>query len=101
LALGAAADQAWCERCRAATLNTSIDLKKSWTPNHVLRRNQLNLMAKRTQLARPMVRCPARFDRNDAWRQLREKLFHRFAGKPLAQNRLLCRIYPMKLKHML
>jgi hypothetical protein len=35
LALGAAADQAWCERCRAAILDTSIDLKKSWTPDQV------------------------------------------------------------------
>src|SRR5262249_45420722 len=68
---------------------------------HVLRRHQSNLVAKRAQLPRPVVRRCARLQANQTGRQSTEELQNLRTPKLLAQNRRSLCIDPVHLKNML
>src|SRR5262245_59722718 len=68
---------------------------------HVLRRHQPHLMAKRAQLPPPVVRCRARLQANQTWRQSTEERQNLRTPKLLAQNRRSLCIDPVHLKNML
>ncbi len=68
---------------------------------HVLRRHQPHLMAKRAQLARPVVRRRTRFQPDHtAWNAAEERQ-HLPAPQSLAQNRRTLCINTVNLKNML
>src|SRR5437870_2733683 len=68
---------------------------------HVLRRHQSHLMAKRAQLARPVVRRRTRFQPDHtAWNAAEERQ-HLPAPQSLAQNRCTLCINAVSLKNML
>src|SRR5262249_53893842 len=68
---------------------------------HVLRRHQSNLVAKRAQLPRPVVRRRARLQANQTGRQSTEERQNLRTPKLLAQNRRSLCIDPVHLKNML
>src|SRR5215813_9311942 len=68
---------------------------------HVLRRHQSHLVAKRTQLARPLVRRRTRLHPNNAARQPAEERQNLSTPKLLAQNRRSLCIDSVHLKNML
>src|SRR5215469_8304784 len=68
---------------------------------HILRRHQPHLIAKRTQLPRPVVRRRTCFQANHAWWQFAEECQHLPTPQLFAQNSCPLRINPMHLKNML
>src|SRR5215472_353295 len=68
---------------------------------HLLRRHHSNLVAKRAQLPRPIVRRRARLQANQTWRQSTEERQNLRTPKLLAQNRRSLCINPVHLKNML
>src|SRR5262249_17513003 len=68
---------------------------------HVLRRHQSNLVAKRAQLPRPVVRRRARLQANQTCRQPTEEPQNLRTPKLLAQTRPSLCINPVHLKNML
>src|SRR5262249_16248940 len=68
---------------------------------HVLRRHQSHLVAKRAQLARPVVRRRARLQANQTGRQSTEERQNLRTPKLLAHNRPSLCIDPVHLKNML
>jgi len=68
---------------------------------HVLRRHQSNLVPKRAQLPRPVVRRRARLQANQTGRQSTEERQHLPAPQSLTQNCRTLRINAVNLKNML
>lgn len=63
--------------------------------------DQPNVMAKLADLTTPEMSAAAGFHRNDAGRELAEKLQHLCAPQLLAQDRTTTAVGPMHLKHIL